>query len=77
MRVTTPIGPREIPSGALVLWRRTGPQIDSAGRRGLTLVYVALDALIVGAFGWYLVSRMVVRPVRRLADATRRETASR
>ncbi|HVO29542.1 MAG TPA: HAMP domain-containing protein, partial [bacterium] len=58
---------------ALVLWREAGGG-GSAGRRSrsLTLLYIALDALIAGSFGWYLVARAVIRPLRRVADATRR-----
>ena len=73
--LVTPLGDARRPGPALVLWREVGSG-DAGTRRSrrLTILYVALDALIAGSFGWYLIARSVVGPLRRLADATREVT---
>lgn len=62
--------------GAVAVWTREQHDGGIVRRaRRLTLAYVALDALLAGLLGWYLVSRLVIEPVRRLAAATRRVSA--
>lgn len=68
IRIATPAA-----EGAMVLWMEVGSTREAVARSvRIALAYVAMNALIAGSFGWYLISRTVVRPVRRLVDATRR-----
>ncbi len=72
LRVIAPIGDPDHPEGALVVWMKSRGSREPS--RGLVLWYLAFNAFLVGAFGWWLLSRSVVRPVRRLVEATRRVT---
>lgn len=68
IRVATPAA-----GGAMVLWMEVGSSREAVTRAmRIALAYVAMNAFIAGSFGWYLISRTVVRPVRRLVEATRR-----
>lgn len=71
VRVVAPVGSVAAPRGALVAWVAT-PLFEGATRaRRFSLAYAVLNALVVGLSGWYLVTRSIVRPVRRLSEATR------
>lgn len=74
LRVVAPIGSTAAPNGALIAW--VSPQIfDGAVQaRRLSIAYGVLNGLVVGLFGWYWMTRTVVRPVRRLSNATRAVT---
>lgn len=77
LRAVVPVGSAEAPSGVLVVWLDPPHDSSSAERsvQRLSLLYAILNGAVVAAFGWYLVTRAVVRPIRRLSAATR-EVAS-
>lgn len=71
IRVVAPLGSIAAPRGALVAWIPPRSLEGATQARRLSIAYAVLNALVVGLSGWYLVTRTIVRPVRRLSDATR------
>ena len=74
VRVVAPVSSVAAPRGALVAWIDTPPLGGATRARSLSIGYAVLNALVVGSFGWYLMTRTIVRPVSRLSDATRAVT---
>ncbi len=73
VRVVSPVGGRGSRSGVAQAWIRLDRPSPAAARsRRLSAAYVALNSLLAGCLGWWLVSRSVVRPLTRLTEATRR-----
>ncbi len=45
-------------------------KIELTKMRGLIFIYIAVDAAVFILFGWFMLSKRVVRPVRKLINAT-------
>ena len=71
IRIVAPVASLSAPGGALVVWVRPTGAGDAERARRLSVAYATLNAVVVGFLGWYLVTRSIVRPVRRLSTATR------
>src|SRR5579859_3258205 len=72
LRVTAPVGARGAPTGVMVAWVGASSASEVRRAREPVFLYVALDALLAGLFGWYLVNRQIIRPLSRLTEATRK-----